>query len=173
MSVSYSFLLLFEAGPQLLELRGNGRSGQLQGFDDVAGVSHLVCSDERVRETLQHRATREPLSRHGSSARRGSARTHLVAGSSRASGAVHVVLIVVGAVVVDHQDEVLDVQASCGDGGGHQQPTGSVLEVVDDAVPVVLINAWIKSTAILRQSLNKTTSTTSRRCRKPSKYSST
>lgn len=66
---------------------------------------------------------------------------NLVAGSARASGPVDVVLIVVWAVVVDDQNELFDVQASGCHRGGHHQPTSSVLEIVDDAVSVVLINS--------------------------------
>lgn len=66
---------------------------------------------------------------------------NLVAGSARASGPVDVVLVVVWAVVVDDQNELLDVQASGCHRGGHHQPTSSVLEIVDDAVSVVLINS--------------------------------
>lgn len=47
----------------------------------------------------------------------------------------------VGTAVVDHQDQLLDVQASRRHRRGHQQPTRAVLEVIDDAVSVVLIDA--------------------------------
>lgn len=53
-----------------------------------------------------------------------------------------VVLIVVWTVVVDNQDELLDVQASGRHRGGHHQAAGAVLEVVDDAVSVVLVDSW-------------------------------
>lgn len=66
---------------------------------------------------------------------------NFVAGSARASRPVDVVLVVVGTVVVDHQDQLLDIQASGGHRRGHHQATNSVLEVVDDAVSVVLIDS--------------------------------
>ena len=67
--------------------------------------------------------------------------TDLVASSACASCSVDVVLIVVGTVVVDHQDQLFDVQASGCHRGGHHQTTYSRLEIVDDAVSVVLINS--------------------------------
>lgn len=66
---------------------------------------------------------------------------HLVACSACASSPVDVVLVVVGTVVVDHQDQLLDVQASGCHRGGHHQATCSILKVVDDAVSVVLVNS--------------------------------
>ena len=67
--------------------------------------------------------------------------TDLVACAACASGPVDVVLVVVGTVVVDHQDQLLDVQASRSHRGGHHQTTCSILKVVDDAVSVVLVNS--------------------------------
>ena len=64
----------------------------------------------------------------------------LVPGTACAPGTVHVVLVVVGAVVVHHQDELLHVQAASCHRGGHHQATGAVLEVADDAVAVVLVD---------------------------------
>lgn len=78
---------------------------------------------------------------------------YLVACSARASGPVDVVLIVVGAVVVDHQNQLLDVQTSGRHRGGHHQATSSVLEIVDDAVSVVLINSW-KKRAFQRENIS-------------------
>lgn len=66
--------------------------------------------------------------------------TDLVARSACASRPVDVVLVVVGTVVVDHQDQVLDVQASGCHRGGHHQATGSVLKVIDNTVSVILVN---------------------------------
>lgn len=66
---------------------------------------------------------------------------NLVAGSARAPRPVDVVLVVVGTVVVDHQDQLLDVQASGCHRSGHHQATNPVLKVVDDAVSVVLIDS--------------------------------
>lgn len=63
---------------------------------------------------------------------------------------MHVVLVVVGAAVIDHQDELLDVQTSRRHRRGHQQTTRAVLEVVDDAVPVVLIDASVQGHAGVR-----------------------
>ncbi len=51
---SYGFLQLFEVRPEQLELRRDGRSGQLQRFNDVSGVTNLLSGDEGVRETLPH-----------------------------------------------------------------------------------------------------------------------
>ena len=52
-----------------------------------------------------------------------------------------VVLVVVGTAVVDDQDQLLDVQASGCHRGGHHQTTSSILEVIDDAVSVILVNS--------------------------------
>lgn len=66
--------------------------------------------------------------------------TDLVASSAGASCPVDIVLIVVGAAVIDHQDQLLDVQASGCHRGGHHQATYSILKIVDDAVSVILID---------------------------------
>lgn len=65
----------------------------------------------------------------------------LVACSARASRPVDIVLIVVGTVVVDHQDQLLDIQTSGCHRGGHHQATRSVLKIIDDAVSVILIDS--------------------------------
>lgn len=52
-----------------------------------------------------------------------------------------VVLVVVRAAVVDDQDQLFDVQASRCHRGGHHQATRTVLEIVDDAVSVVLVDS--------------------------------
>lgn len=65
----------------------------------------------------------------------------LVACSARAPGPVNIVLIVVGTVVVDHQDQLLHVKASGCHRGGDHQTTRSILKIVDDAVSVVLIDS--------------------------------
>lgn len=65
----------------------------------------------------------------------------LVACSACASGSVDVVLIVVRTVVVDHQDQLLDVQTSGCHRRGNHQATCSILKVIDDAVSVVLVNS--------------------------------
>lgn len=53
-----------------------------------------------------------------------------------------VVLVVVGTAVVDHQDQLLDVQTSGCHRGCHHKATRSILKVVDDAVSVVLVNSY-------------------------------
>lgn len=57
-----------------------------------------------------------------------------------------VILVVVGTVVVDHQDQLFDIQASGRHRGGHHQTASSILEVVDDAVSVVLVDSYEKDT---------------------------
>ena len=50
---AHGFLLVFEGGPQLLQLWGDRRPRQLQGLEDVSGVAHLVLCDEGVGKTLR------------------------------------------------------------------------------------------------------------------------
>lgn len=50
---SYRFLLVFEGGPELLQLRWDQRARQLQGLDDVTSVAHLVLCDEGVGVALE------------------------------------------------------------------------------------------------------------------------
>lgn len=64
----------------------------------------------------------------------------LVSRSAGSPGPVNVVLIVVGAAVVDDQDQLFDVQASRCHRGGHHKAASSILEIVDDAVSVVLVD---------------------------------
>lgn len=64
----------------------------------------------------------------------------LVSRSASSSGPVNVVLIMVGAAVVDDQDQLFDVQASCCYRGGHHKAASAILEIVDDAVSVVLVD---------------------------------
>lgn len=68
--------------------------------------------------------------------------TDLVACSARTSSPVDVILVVVGTVVVDHQDQLLDVQSSGRHRGGNHKATRSILKVIDDAVSVVLVNSY-------------------------------
>lgn len=55
-----------------------------------------------------------------------------------------VVLVVVWTVVVDHQDQVLDVQPPGRHRGRYQQFDVTILEVDDGAVPVVLVDATVE-----------------------------
>lgn len=70
------------------------------------------------------------------------AQSNLVARTARASRTVDIVFIVVGAVVVDNQNQLFDIQASGCHRGGHHQATSSVFKIIDDAVSVVLINSY-------------------------------
>ncbi len=60
---------------------------------------------------------------------------------------VHVVLVVIRGVVVQHQHEVFDVQAPRRDAGGHQDATDVALEVGDRALPVALVLAAVQAQA--------------------------
>lgn len=57
-------------------------------------------------------------------------------------------------VVVDNQDQLLDVQSSGCHRRGYHEATSAVLEVVDDAVSVVLIDTCV-STETLVSNLNE------------------
>mmetsp|Transcript_27566 Transcript_27566/g.64335 ORF Transcript_27566/g.64335 Transcript_27566/m.64335 type:complete len:390 (+) Transcript_27566:771-1940(+) len=81
-------------------------TGCLHRLDQVGRVLLLLGSDERVRDAR-------------------------VAGTAGAPDAMHIVLVVVGHLVVDDEDEVLDVKTSSRDGGGDQQRDVAALEVGD------------------------------------------
>lgn len=53
---------------------------------------------------------------------------------------MHIILIMVGAVVVNNQNELLNIETPRGHAGGNQQLHLPVLEVHDGRVPVELIN---------------------------------
>lgn len=60
---------------------------------------------------------------------------------------VDIVLMVVGRLIVDHQDQVLHVQATSGNGGGHQHIADACLEVIDGALPVRLVLCAVQGQA--------------------------
>ena len=52
---------------------------------------------------------------------------------------VHIVLMVVGGLIVDYQHQVLHIQATSGNGSGHQHIADTCLEVIDGALTVRLV----------------------------------
>ena len=56
---------------------------------------------------------------------------HARKGHTCAAYSVHVLLVVVGRVVVDDQDQLLDIQAAGGHARGDEQAADVRLEVVD------------------------------------------
>ena len=47
--------------------------------------------------------------------------------------------MVVGHLIVDHQDQILHIQAPSSNGGRHQHIADPSLEVIDGALPVRLV----------------------------------
>jgi len=60
---------------------------------------------------------------------------------------VHVVFVVVGHVVVDHQHQVPHIQAACCNTGGDQDIAHGALEVTDGALAVALLLATMQAEA--------------------------
>ena len=61
-----------------------------------------------------------------------------------AANTVHIVLVVVGHYVVDHQLQVLDIQPPGRNRGGDQHSAHICLEVLDGALPVQLVFASVQ-----------------------------
>jgi hypothetical protein len=60
---------------------------------------------------------------------------------------VNIVLVVVGHIIVQDQDEVLDVQATCRHACGNKDAANVALEVRDCALPVTLVLAAVQAQA--------------------------
>ncbi|RNA26300.1 ATP-dependent RNA helicase [Brachionus plicatilis] len=105
--------------PHLPQLVGHGGARHLQRLDHVTGVALLLRIQKSVRVTM-------------------------VTGATGPAAPVHIVLVVVGTVVVDDQNEVLDVEAARRDRRGDQQRHAGLLEKVHDALAVVLVDAAVQ-----------------------------
>lgn len=60
---------------------------------------------------------------------------------------VDILLVVVGRVIIDHQDQLLYVQAACGYTSCNEQATDVSLEVIDGGLSVALVLAAMQRQA--------------------------
>ena len=100
--------------------------GVLKGSDQVLSIGTLVLSYESDGRSR-------------------------VASSPSPADSVHVVLQVTRAAEVDHQLDVLDVQASRADGSGHHDVTDSALEVLNEALAVYLVLASVQHDGLVAE----------------------
>ena len=63
---------------------------------------------------------------------------------------VHVVLVMVGTIVVDDENEVFDVEASSGYGSGYKLRHVGALEKANNALTIALIDAAMKRNCRVR-----------------------
>lgn len=95
---------------------------ELEGLDDVDRKLVLLLGDKRVGLAL-------------------------VAGATGAATAVHVVLVVVGHLVVDHQVQLPHVQATRHDRRRDEDVADALFKVGQGVITVVLVHAAVKRAA--------------------------